>query len=320
MKQIHSCAAGLPALIILALAGLFFFSCSAKKDAAYGASSTSFASMDMADEEMAYDDAEYVMAGKEAKAMAPEGPAAVEGQNPAPALEPQKSQESYERKLIKTGNVRLEVQSLAEVKVGVESWVKKYGGYIASSDESNSNATFTVKIPSERFEEAMGETSSFGKVTSKNVNSKDVTDRYYDLKSRLETKRIMQDRLENYLKSAKNIKDMLEIESKLNDVTADLESMQGQLNRLSAQISFSEITVFARLKANHTDEGFTMPDIGGKFSDLWGNIVYFIVGLFFVIIYVVLFGVPVVLILALLYWLCFGKIGLLRRLFAKLKK
>lgn len=329
MKQIHSCAAGrasrsafrLSALALAAVLPMTLASCSKAAKAAYGgADSSSYAVMDMADEEMDYDDAEYVMAGKEAKAMAPEGPAAVEGQNPPPAPEPQKSQESYERKLIKNGNVRLEVQNLAEVKAGVESWVKKYGGYIASSDEGSSNVTFVVKIPSDRFEEAMGETSSFGKVTGKNVSSKDVTDRYYDLKSRLETKRIMQDRLENYLKSAKDIKDMLEIESKLNDVTADLESMQGQMNRLSAQIGFSEITVFARLKPNHTDEGFTMPDIAGKFSDLWGNIVYFVVGLFFVIIYVVLFGIPVVLIIALLYWLCFGKIGLLRKLFAKLKK
>ncbi|MCR5620945.1 MAG: DUF4349 domain-containing protein [Treponema sp.] len=318
MKKIHrSQCAFVLAAAALALAGLSLASCGAKKEAAYGASSASFASMDMADEEMDFDDAEYVMANKEAKAMAPEAPVP----EPAPQQAASSSTVSaYERKLIKTGNVRLEVQSLAEVKAGVESWVKKYGGYIASSDESNSNATFTVKIPSERFEEAMGETNSFGKVTSKNMGSKDVTDRYYDLKSRLESKRIMQDRLENYLKSAKDIKDMLEIESKLNDVTADLESMQGQLNRLAAQISFSEITVFARLKANHTDEGFTMPDIGGKFNDLWGNIVYFVVGLFFVIIYVVLFGIPIVLILALLYWLCFGKIGLVRRLFAKLKK
>lgn len=319
--------AGPAALALLAATALAaaltmtLVSCSAKKDAAYGASSTNFAAMDMADEEMAYDDdAEYIMASKEAKAMAPEGPAAVEGQNPPLAPEPQKAPESYERKLIKTGHVSLEVQSLAEVKAGVESWVQKYGGYIASSDEGSNSATFTVKVPSGRFEDAMNETASFGKVTGKNVGSKDVTDRYYDLKSRLETKRIMQDRLESYLKSAKDIKDMLEIESKLNDVTADLEAMQGQLNRLSAQISFSDITVFARLKPKHTDQGFQLPDVGSRFSDLLGNVVYFFVGLLFVVIYVVIFGVPIVLILALLYWLCFGRIGLVRKLFARLRK
>ncbi|MBP5465530.1 MAG: DUF4349 domain-containing protein [Treponema sp.] len=309
--------AGFALLAAFGLAAFSFAACSAKKAAAYGASSASYATMDMADEEMDFDDAEYVMSSKEAKAMAPEAPA------PEPA--PQKSAssssaENYERKLIKTGNVHLEVQSLAEVKAGVESWVKKYGGYIASSDEGSNSATFTVKVPSERFEEAMGETASFGKVTNKNVSSKDVTDRYYDLKSRLETKRIMQDRLENYLKSAKDIKDMLEIESKLNDVTADLEAMQGQLNRLSAQISFRDITVYARLKPNHTEEGFTLPDVGRRFSDLASNIVYFFVGFLFVLLYVVIFGIPVLLVAALIFWLGWGKVGLVRKLFAKLKK
>ncbi len=315
MKQIHSRAVGLSALIALVLTGLSFSSCSAKKEAAYGASTMSYAAMDDAD--IAYDEEDFNMAAAESKAVAgKEAPAAPE---PSPA---QKSSgtENYERKLIKTGNVRLEVQSLADVKAGVENWVKKYGGYIASSDEGSSSATFTVKIPSERFEDAMGETSSFGKVTGKNVNSKDVTEKYYDLKSRLETKRVMQERLESYLKSSKDIKDMLEIESKLNDVTADLESMQGQMNRLASQISFSEITVVARLKSNHTDQGFTLPDVGRKFSDLASNVIYFFVGILFVLIYIVIFGVPVLLVIALLYWLCWGKIGLVRRLFGKLRK
>ena len=212
------------------------------------------------------------------------------------------------------------MDSLAEVKGSVGQWVKKYGGYVANSDEGSSSVSFTVKIPSARFDEAMGETSSFGKVLNKQIGSQDVTERYYDLKTRLETKRVMQERLENYLKSAKDVKDMLEIESQLNNVTADLEAMQGQLNRLSSQVDFSEITVFARLRPNYTERGFTMPDVGSKFNALASNVIGFFVGLLFVLIYVVIFGIPIVLVLALLYWLCFGRIGLVRKLFARLRK
>ena len=192
--------------------------------------------------------------------------------------------------------------------------------YIANSDEGTSSATFTVKVPSSRFEDAMGETSSFGKVTGKNINSKDVTERYYDLKSRLETKRVMQERLETYLKSAKDVKDMLEIESKLNDVTADIESMQGQINRLNSQIDFSEITINARLRPNYMEKGFTLPDVGRRFSDLASDIVYFFVGFLFVLLYIAIFGIPILLVIALIFWLGWGKVGLVRKLFHKLKK
>ena len=297
---------------------------SCSKGASYSsAAGAKFASMESADEAsfsggfnmMAdYDEA---VAESEYEAEAPlPSPAEAKAAGTGAAAKPQ----AYERKLIRTGHISLEVASLSEVKGSIESWVKKYGGYVASSNESGNSVSFTVKIPSPRFEEAMGETASFGKIRNKNISSQDVTERYYDLKTRLEAKRVMQERLEGYLKSAKDIKDMMEIEGKLNDVTADLEAMQGQLNRLSSQIDFSEINIDARLRPNQTETGFTMPDVGGKFSDLLSNVVYFFVGLLFVLIYAVIFGVPIILVLALLYWLCFGKIGLLRKLFARLKK
>ncbi len=239
---------------------------------------------------------------------------------PVPSPKQENQKETFERKLIRTGYIRLEVEGLGDFKGKVENWVKNYGGYIASSDEGSSYVNYTVKIPSNRFDEAMGETASFGKLKNKNINSQDVTDRYYDLKSRLETKRVMQERLENYLKSAKDVKDMLEIESKMNEVTSDLEAMQGQMNRLSSQIDFSEITISANLRPNHTESGFQMPDVGHKFGNLLYNVVDFFISLFFTLLYVVIFGIPIILVLALLYWLCFGKIGLIRKLFAKLKK
>ena len=154
-------------------------------------------------------------------------------------------------------------------------------------------------------------------MTGKNVNSKDVTEKYYDLKSRLETKRVMQERLESYLKSSKDIKDMLEIESKLNDVTAELESMQGQMNRLSSKIDFATVKISAKLPANQTEEGFALPDASEKAKNLFGGLLSFIINLFFILLYIVFYGAPIVLVVALFYWLCFGKIGLLRKLFYK---
>ncbi len=306
-------------LAALALTAVILFpSCSKKSfSGSYAASADSAmyeekASMDMDDME----GASFSGSGYNEN-FSQEAPAVPE---PVPSPKQENQKETFERKLIRTGYIRLEVESLADFKGKVENWVKNYGGYIASSDEGSSYVNYTVKIPSNRFDEAMGETASFGKLKNKNINSQDVTDRYYDLKSRLETKRVMQERLENYLKSAKDVKDMLDIESKLNDVTADIESMQGQMNRLASQIDFSEITINARLKPNHTEAGFTLPDVGRRFSDLASNIVYFFVGFLFVLLYVVIFGIPVLLVVALIYWLGWGKVGLVRKLFHKLKK
>ena len=113
----------------------------------------------------------------------------------------------------------------------------------------------------------------FGKIRRKNIYTSDVTDQYYDLETRLLTKRELLKKLQGYLKNASNMDEILKIETKISDVTSELEVMQGQMNRLSKQISFSTITINAKLPANHTEEGFVFPDAKDGFRDFVSNLV-----------------------------------------------
>ena len=228
-----------------------------------------------------------------------------------------KSNLPADRKLIRTGNINIEVTSLADTQTATENWVKQYGGYISDSSEDGRSISFTAHIPSARFDEAMDSSAKIGKVTSKTVNSTDVTDQYYDLDTRLSTRRILLERLQTYLKQAKDMKDMLDIETKINDVTTEIENMQGQLNRLSKQIDYAQIDICAQLPVNQTEQGFVFPDTKSQFREFCGNILNFFSNFLFVLLYIIIYGVPIVLVLFLLYWLCFGKVGLLRKLFKK---
>ena len=143
------------------------------------------------------------------------------------------------RKLIRTGHIRFEVSSLAEAKAATEAWAKRFGGYVSDFSEDERSLGMTVHIPSAAFDDAMASSGGIGKILSKSADSVDVTDRFYDLDSRLATRRVLLERLQSYLRDAKNIKDMLEIEMKINDVTAEIEEMQGQFNRLSKQIELA---------------------------------------------------------------------------------
>lgn len=226
---------------------------------------------------------------------------------------------NYERKIIYSGYLSLEVQNLEETKSSIENWVKSFGGYVASASQNDRYVSMKVKVPSKNFSSAMDAAGTLGQLKEKNVDSSDVSDQFYDLEARLEARRIMRDRLMKYLDEEKiSVEDMIRVETKLNSVTAEIESMQGQMNRLVNQIDYSEINVYASLPMNHDAGGFIYPDAKEKFREFWGVIVEFFVGLFFVILYIIVFGIPVILILALIYWLCFGRIGLVRKLFAKL--
>ncbi len=223
----------------------------------------------------------------------------------------------FERKLIKTGSVQLTVKSLEDSDANIEKWTKKYGGYIANSNMYETSCRYTVKIPAENFDEAMNSVSEFGKIRNRSVNVKDVTDQFYDLQGRLETKKILQEKYNQYLKKADKMKDLLEVERELNSVISEIESMEGQMQRLSHQISYSTIEIsFTAVSTPRTIDTYINKI---RWKSVLANIVNFFIKIFLIIIYVIVIGIPLIAFAAFLFWLLFGKIGLLKKLFSKLR-
>ena len=225
----------------------------------------------------------------------------------------------YERKLIKNGNITLQVQDLSEGESAVEKWCKELNGYISYSSSDEYSAYFTVKIPSASFDKAMESVGDFGQVKNRNVSTQDVSEQYYDLKTRLETKKILQANFKQYLEKASNITDILKIERELNNVTSDIESMEGQLRRLSNQIDFSTISISLILPQGKTDPVIQPPTFGERVSRFFAQVKDFFMGVAKILLYAVICGVPCIAFLIFLYWLLFGKLGLLKKLFKKLK-
>jgi len=287
----------------------------------------------------AYDDS-YVMNSKAVSSewagsgYNPEGPAGVEGQTPpvysdmanvmgysskeeSETVAPV-SQEVIERKLIRTGTLNLEVSSLEDGADAVAAWVLKYNGYVSNSNQYSNSSYFVVRIPAELFDDAMNSFAGLGKVQSRSVQADDVTDSYYDLKTRLETKKLLREKYNQYLKKAENVTDLMEIERNLNNVISEIESMEGRLKLLTNQIDYSTINIYLTAESPAYSPSYSVHKI--DFKEIGYNIVNFIIGLFKLVIYIIVYGVPVLALLFLFYWLCFGKIGLLRKLFKRLSK
>lgn len=225
-----------------------------------------------------------------------------------------------ERKLIKNGYVNLSIDSMNDIEQKVQTFAKSYGGYITNTYTSENNYSAQIKVPCNYFEDAMNNAGTLGEVKSRSQNANDVTDEYYDLDSRINSKRILKEKLEGYLKKAESIKDLMEIENQLNIVVSDLESMEGRMKRLSNQIDYSTIDINAYLPTGYIDTGYNWPDLKESFRELGVNIVNFFAKFLVFIIYLVIYGLPIVGLVAVLYWLLFGKIGLLVKLFKKIGK
>lgn len=225
------------------------------------------------------------------------------------------------KKLIKNGSVTVQVEDLSQTEKAVNEWVKGFGGYILQSGTYETSSNYTAKIPADKFDEAMKSVTAFGILKERSQNVSDVTEQYYDLKTRLNNKRVMKEKLEKYLTQAKDVKDMLQIEVELNNTITDIENMEGRMKRLTGEIDYSTININAVLPYGKRDTKVTSaPKFAEAARRFVVNALSFFPKCFVVLLYIIICGIPVLACLGFLYWLLWGHVGLLKKLYRWLSK
>lgn len=85
--------------------------------------------------------------------------------------------------------------------------------------------------------------TTLGDVRNRAVASRDVTDEYFDLETRLKNAIAQRDRLRALLEKASKVEEILAVEKELSRIQAELESMQGRLDRLRSEVEESTLSV-----------------------------------------------------------------------------
>jgi hypothetical protein len=140
--------------------------------------------------------------------------------------------------LIYTAALSMAVFQVTEATDAVERVGRECGGYLASRGDN----AITIRVPRDRFDDAIGRIERLGDVVHRDIKAQDVTDQFVDLQARLKNAYSMRDQLLELLRKA-NVKEALEIEASLGRVTEQIEVMEGKLKLLRDQIAFSTITV-----------------------------------------------------------------------------
>lgn len=153
---------------------------------------------------------------------------------------------SPEKKIIKRGEMEIEVDQLEKSKAIVDSLVKRNKGYYANESLSNtnyqSNYDLKIRIPVKNFERFITEVElGNGRILFKEINANDVTDQFIDLESRLKNKRAYLKRFRELLEKANSIKEILEIEEKIRNLEEEIDSTTGRLKYLSNSVAFSTL-------------------------------------------------------------------------------
>lgn len=132
----------------------------------------------------------------------------------------------------------------------IEAISRELGGFLARRDDT----AITIRVPAERFEEALRRVQSLGDVLHRNVSVQDVTEEFRDSEVQLKNARAIRDRLQELLAKATKVEDSLLIERELGRVTRDIERLEGRLKFLRDRIAFSTLTVVFQPRATERVE------------------------------------------------------------------
>ena len=152
------------------------------------------------------------------------------------------------QKLVRSGGINFQSEDLEKDYQQIKGMLGGFDAYLENESQSNDQFRKTynlsIRVPSDKYDSLLNRISGIAfKVDSKYSNTDEVTERYYDLQSRIQNKKELEKRYREILTKANEVKDILEIERNLNEVRTDIEMMEGQFNYLSNQIKFSSLQV-----------------------------------------------------------------------------
>ena len=202
-----------------------------------------------------------------------------------------KPKEEIQRKLIKTANLVAECEDYQRSITEIKNLVKNGGALIFSEDESQNNYqienNITIKVPVQSFDVLVDSLEiHLPMLRNKTINSEDVTEEFFDLQTRIATKKEFEKQYLEILKKADSVEDLLKVQYDIRKIREEIEAAEGYLQVIQDRTSMSTITLrlFQELEQSQyvvSSPGF-FTRIGKGLSSGWDGILDFIVGMTYV--------------------------------------
>jgi hypothetical protein len=167
-------------------------------------------------------------------------------------------------KLIYTAHINMETLDFDAANADLKDKLGKAGGYIENSTLSSYGsyryASYALRIPADQYRYFCDITSEIGHVLSINENVENVSEAYFDSEARLSSAKAKLESLQELLKKAENMEDIITIQNAINDVEYDIDYYSGNLRRYDSLVSFS--TIYLEINEVGRLSGTEEPAIG----------------------------------------------------------
>jgi len=164
------------------------------------------------------------------------------------------SAEATERKIIRNGELTLEVPSTTDVQHRVGSIAEANGGFVVTSESKQRDSAdpaqrtldikLVVRVPSPQFGVTFDAIKKLASNTpQENISGQDVTEEFIDLEARIKTQKALEVQFLEIMRGANKVVDALEVQRQIADVRTDIEKLEGRKRFLENRASLSTITV-----------------------------------------------------------------------------
>lgn len=201
--------------------------------------------------------------------------------------ESSKKIDTISKKIIKNGEMTVQVGDIKKAQNQVNVIVKKNNAYIQTERFRNSdteeNLEFIIRVPNKNFDDLIDSFSNgIGSVLSKNISSDDVTEEYTDVAIKLANKKIYLEKHREMLKNAATTKDILEIQENIRELEDEIDVSEGRLRFIDDKVNYSTLNL-SLYKEKIRSSATSKIGFGSRFGDSvtegWNSFVSFILGL-----------------------------------------
>jgi hypothetical protein len=169
-----------------------------------------------------------------------------------PANQPQAANAAAaERMIIYSGELSLIVKDTNAVVDQITQIVKDAGGFVVSSntyqDQGHTRATMTIRVPGEDLTQLKATLSKIEalalQVESRKLDGQDVTDQYADTQADIENLTAQRDSYRKLLDRAEKMEDILNIQTRLDQVQGQINTLTGRQLKLKESVKFATVNI-----------------------------------------------------------------------------
>jgi len=170
------------------------------------------------------------------------------------------------RLVIRTGNISVDVENVDKSADAIKQLAESSGGFIENSQIDNitvprveytdgaastketteKQANMTIRVPESQFQNIFNNIKGMGKLVSENISGSDITSEYRDTQARADNLKIQEESLKQLMTKAKNVDEILRIETELNRVRTEIDISTGNLKRWDNLVQLSTIYIYMR--------------------------------------------------------------------------